>query len=132
LDNTGCSWMLQYDIKLTIDYELHKVLYCMNHPLCSITTPKSNLRKCSLICNDHLLVIIFVELFCISRLTGWFVGFSWWTLSASPELCSHDWRKCRHIFCHEKDTRARRHPGQVRVHNFVLSLRTLQGVFTVH
>jgi hypothetical protein len=68
LDVVECCNMVE--IKLTIDYELHKVLDCVNHPLCSITTPKSNLRKCSLICNDHLIVIIFVELFCISRLTG--------------------------------------------------------------
>jgi len=60
------------------------------------------------------LLIIFIKI----NMVLIYIGFSWWTFGASPKFCSHDWRKCRHILCDEKDTRARGHPGQVIIISF--------------
>ena len=69
------------------------------------------------------LLIIFIKI----NMVLIYIGFSWWTFGASPKFCSHDWRKCRHILCDEKDTRARGHPGQVRLSNFIF-VGTFQGL----
>jgi len=60
------------------------------------------------------LLIIFIKI----NMVLIYIGFSWWTFGASPKFCSHDWRKCRHILCDEKDTRARGHPGKVIIISF--------------